>query len=170
MISPFPPQFFILLGIDIFLGGSIVTVLFDKEFPNGLPYIFDFGALTGFVQLLIVPGYLANYPVETQFYYSVAFATFAVIGIVACSLYETFRRKPLIGGSIAIVATLPSILALLFFSSAWLNGAQVPLPLLPLLSWPVVWGAFIGASALVSVAMVVIVRGKKNQKLSAEKL
>ncbi len=163
MISPFPPQFLILLGIDIFLGCSILVVLFDEEFPNGLPYILDFGALIGFVQLLIVPGYLGNYPIEMQFYYSVAFATLAVLSVVGCSLYVLVRRKIMMGGTIAIVGALPSALALLYFSSAWTNGVQVPTPTLPLFPWPVVWGAFIAASAIILVAMLVVIRGNRGK-------
>jgi hypothetical protein len=163
VIPPFPAQFLILLGIDIFLGSSIVVVLFDEEFPNGLPYILDFGALVGFVQLVMVPGYLESYPTEMQFYYSAAFATVAVLSVIACCLYVTFRHRLLVAGTIAIAAAIPSVLSLLYFASAWLNGTQVPLPTFPRFPWPVVWAAFILASAIILVAMAVVVRGNRNK-------
>jgi hypothetical protein len=161
MTPPFPPQFFILLGIDVFLGGSILVVLFDKEFPNGLPYILDFGALIGFVQLLIVPGYLSDFPTQIQFYYSIAFATMAVLSLVGCSLYVIVRHKTFVGGILTVSGALPSTLALLYFGSAWVNNTQVPISVIPLMPWPVIWGAFLGASALVLVAMAVMVRGDR---------
>jgi hypothetical protein len=162
MISPFPPQFFILLGIDIFLGGSILVVVFDKDFPAGLPYILDFGSLIGFAELLLVPGYLQSYPIEMQFYYSVAMSILAVLSIFGCSLYALLRHRPLVAGTITIAGTIPAILGLAYFASAWLNGENVPLPAFPVLPWPVVWAVFLVGSAILLVAMVTIIRTSRK--------
>ena len=162
MISPFPPQFFILLSIDIFLGCSILVVVFDKDFPVGLPYILDFGALIGFAELLLVPNYLQGYPIEMQFYYSVAMSILAVLSVLGCSLYAFFRHKPLIAGTITIAGTIPSALGLGYFASAWLNGEKVPLLTFPVMPWPVVWAAFLVASAIILAAMVTIIRSSRE--------
>jgi len=161
MLPPFPPQFFVLLGIDIFLGGSIATIAFDENFPTGLPYMLDFGALAGFIQLVIGPGYISGYPAEMQFYYCAAFAVIAVVTVLGCNLYVLFiRGRKVVGSILAVGATVPSFLATLFFVSAYVNGAYVTFPILPLLPWEVVWGAFIGASALIAMATVVVYHGK----------
>jgi len=165
MSPPFPPQFFILLGIDILLGGSVMTVLFDEHYPAGLPYILDFGALVGFIQLVLVPGYLTGYPPEVQFYYSMAYAVVAITAVLCSNLYVAIiRGKRAIGAVFSIAATLPSLLAAIYFASAFVSDESVTLPVLPLLPWPVVWGAFIGASALIMLAMVATTYGKTIRK------
>lgn len=164
-VPPFPPQFFILLGVDIFLGGSVVAVVFDEHFPTGLPYVLDFAALVGLVQLALTPQYLTGYPVEMQFYYSVAYAVAANLAIVGCNLYVTFvRGRWMAGGAFGVTATIPSALATPFFISAYVNDAVVPLPTFPLLPWAFVWGAFFGASALIVAAVVAVNRGKRSGK------
>jgi hypothetical protein len=161
MQPPFPPQFFVLLGIDIFLGGSIATVAFDENFPAGLPYILDFGALAGFIQLVIGPSYISGYPPEMQFYYCAAFTVIAVVSVLACNLFVILiRGRKVIGGVLAVGATMPSILATFYFISAYVNGAYVTLPIMPMLPWELVWGAFLGASALIALATVAVYRGK----------
>jgi hypothetical protein len=71
------------------------------------------------------------------------------------------RHKTFAGGILAVSGALPSTLALLYFASAWVNNTQVPISVIPLMPWPVIWGAFLGASALVLVAMAVMVRGNR---------
>jgi len=164
MPPPFPPQFFILLGVDIFLGGSIVTIVFDENFPNGLPYVLDFAALVGLIQLALTPQYLAGYPVEMQFYYSVVYTLTANLAIAGSNLYLVLvRGRRVEGGAFAVAATVPSILATPFFISAYVNNVVVPLPTIPLLPWAFVWGAFFGASALIIAAMVTITRARQRK-------
>ena len=163
MSPPFPPQFFILLGVDIFLGGSIVAVVFDEDFPTGLPYVLDFSALVGLIQLVLTPQYLTGYPVEVQFYYSVVYAVTANLAILGSNLYLVLvRGRWVAGGAFAVAATVPSVLGTPFFISAYVNDVIVPLPTIPLLPWAFVWGAFFGASALIVGAMVVFTRARRR--------
>ena len=162
MTVPFPPQFFILLGIDVFLGEAILTVMFDEHFPTGLPYILEASALLGFVQLVLGPQYLTGYPTEVQFYYCMAYAIIAVASVLASNLYLAFvRGRMRLGGFFAIAGSIPSCLFLAFFASAFVNGVSVPLPLLPLMPLSVIYAAFFGATIIIIVAMVIIVRGKR---------
>jgi len=168
-VPPFPPQFFILLGVDLFLGGSVVTVVFDEHFPTGLPYVLDFAALVGLVQLALTPQYLTGYPVEMQFYYSAVYAVAANLAMVGCNLYLTLvRGRWMAGGAFAVTATIPSVLATPFFISAYVSDVVVPLPTIPLLPWAFVWGAFFGASALIVVAMVAVNKGQRKGQLRPE--
>lgn len=164
MTQPFfPPQFFILLGIDIFLGGSIVTVTFDDHFPTGLPYVMDIGAAVGFLQLVMIPQYLTGFPTVMEFYYSSAYAVIAVLAVLGSNLYLLFvRRKTMLAGVFAIAATLPSILVVAYFISAYTSSVTVSLPILPFLGWTAVWGAFVGASAILVIAMVIIRMGRRG--------
>lgn len=168
-VPPFPPQFFILLGVDVFLGGSIVTVVFDENFPTGLPYVLDLLALVGLVELALTPQYLTGYPVEVQFYYSVVYATTANLALLGCNLYLVLvRGQWMKGGAFAVAATLPSVIATPFFVSAYVNNVVVPLPTIPLLPWAFVWGAFFGASALIVAAMAVFTRSRRSLPSPAE--
>jgi hypothetical protein len=163
MIPVFPPQFFILLGIDIFLGGSIGTILFDTNFPTGLPYIMEFAALAGFGQLLLDPQYLSGYPEEIQFYYSAAFLTLALFSVLTVNTYVVLVKGNRVAGAfLAIMVTLPSVLSSIYFVSAYINNIAVGLPLFPIVPWTIVWLAFFAASAFIFVAMVFLVRGRRR--------
>jgi hypothetical protein len=175
MMPPFPPQFFILLGIDVFLGGSVATVIFDEDFPTGFPYILDFAALVGFIQLMTTPQYLTGFPEQEQFYYCVAYAIIADLAVMGSNLYVALvRKKWIVGGALAVAATIPAGIATPYFMSAFVEGVSVPLPTIPLLPWPVVWGAFFAASALIAMATVAVSlrkrQGMRSPKSSSEKL
>ena len=117
----------------------------------------DFGALVGFIQLLLVPQYLTGYPEEMQFYYCVSYTVVAVMAIAGLNLYVVLvRHERKIGMVFAGAATLPAFLCTVFFVSALLNGIPVSMPTIPLLPWPVVWGAFIGASGLMLAGMAAV--------------
>jgi hypothetical protein len=165
MTPVFPPQFFILLGIDVFLGGSIGTILFDNDFPTGVPYIMEFAALAGFGQLILDPQYLSGYPDDIQFYYSTSFLVVALVSVLAANTYVVLvKGNRLVGGFLAIMVTLPSILSSIYFVSAYINNIVVGLPLFPIVPWIIVWVAFFTASLFIFLAMVFLVRGRRTTK------
>ncbi|MDH5782729.1 MAG: hypothetical protein OEZ35_03585, partial [Candidatus Bathyarchaeota archaeon] len=53
------PEFFALLGVNVFLAISLLTCLLDKYFPGSIPYMYQLAALTGFGQLLISKEFLS---------------------------------------------------------------------------------------------------------------
>ena len=169
MVEPFPPQFFLLLGIDFFLGASVVTIMFDEHFPDGLPYILDLGAIVGFTELVLGPGYLNGFLSDLQFYYSAGFATIASLSILGANLYLVFRKERyLLSGVFAIAATIPSFLAMLYFESSYVNGIQVGLPLIPVVSWSVVYVMFFVAAAILVIAMILTVLGKRESSTQTQ--
>ncbi len=87
MVVAFAPQFFLLIGIDVFLGGSILTVLLDKYFPTGLPYILDIGSLIGFAELLIGPQFMSR-----LFFYA---AILLLLWLSRAFCFEHYRTEPL---------------------------------------------------------------------------
>ena len=159
LVPPFPAQFFILLGIDIFLGEGILTVLLDEHFPTGLPYVLEASALFGFVQLVLSSNYLSGYPAELQYYYCMAYAIIAAASVLATNAYLAFvRDEHILGGWFAIAGSAPAVLSLAFFASAYVNDVVVPLPLLPLMPLSVIYVAFFAATVLIVAAMVIIAR------------
>lgn len=51
---------------------------------------------------------------------------------------------------------------MVFFVSAYANDVTVSLPTIPLLPWPIIRGAFFGASGLIALAMVAVTYGKRR--------
>lgn len=135
----FAPQFFLVLGVDVFLGGSIVTALLDRYFPAPLPYIFDAAAIVGLAQLLMGRMTPAMSPVAT-FYLDFGFALVAVLSALGAGLYLAFlggRRR--LGGLVGGLLALPAGAVVLYFAAAYVQGTSPALPWTPVVPlWAVV--------------------------------
>lgn len=132
MASGFAPEFLILVGIDVFLGASILTVLLDKHFPGALPFVLEGGALIGFAELLAGATFLASFSLVLRFYYSFAFALIAVLTLFATNLYLLLlRKRPFESAVLGVFGTIPAGLGMLYFTSAFVNGMSLSLPLVP---------------------------------------
>ena len=162
MASGFAPEFLILAGIDIFLGSSILTVLLDRHFPGPLPYILEGGALVGFAELIAGPAFLTSFSIELQFYYSFIFAMLSVLTLLATNLYLLFmRRRPFESGLLAICGTIPAGLGILYFTSAFVNGVTLSLPLVPAVPIQGVYAMFGLSVALIAFSLVVFGRNRR---------
>lgn len=155
MASGFAPEFLILLGIDIFLGASILTVLLDKHFPTPLPYVLEGASLIGFAELMAGPTFLNSFSQELQFYYSFAYAMISVLTLFATNLYLLFlRRRPFESAVLGICGTVPAGLGILYFTSAFVNGLTLSLPLVPVIPIEGVYAMFGLSIALVVFSLV----------------
>lgn len=162
MTSGFAPEFLILLGVDIFLGASILTVLLDKHFPPALPYIMDAGALIGFGELVSGPSFIGSFSNELQFYYSFAYALISVLTLFAINLYLLFlSRRPFESAVVGVFATIPSGLGILYFTSAFVNGSTVSLPIVPVIPIEGVYALFGISVALIIFSLVMFGRHPK---------
>jgi hypothetical protein len=162
MASGFAPEFLILAGIDIFLGSSILTVLLDRHFPGPLPYILEGGALVGFAELIAGPAFLTSFSIELQFYYSFIFAMISVLTLMAINLYLLFmRRRPFESGLLAICGTIPAGLGVFYFTSAFVNGMTLSLPLTPAIPIQEVYAMFGLSVALIAFSLAVFGRSRR---------
>jgi hypothetical protein len=169
VVEPFPPQFFLLLGIDFFLGASIVTIMFDEHFPDGLPYILNLGAFVGLAELALGHGYFSGLSPDLQFYYSAGFATIAFLSILGANLYFVFKKEKYILSCVfAIATTVPSFLAMLYFEGSYVNGIKVGLPLMPVVSWSEVYAMFFAAVMILAVAMILMILRKRESPTQAQ--
>lgn len=160
MASGFAPEFLILVGIDIFLGASILTVLLDRHFPTALPYILEGAALVGFGELMAGPTFLDSFSPALQFYYSFTFALLSVLTLVATNLYLLFvRRRPFESALLGICGTIPAGLGILYFTSAFVNGMTVSLPAVPKVPIVGIYVMFGLSLALVVFSLIVFGRG-----------
>lgn len=161
-IAIFPAQFFLLLGIDFFLAGSIATIIFEERFPKAIPYILIIGSFVGFSQLLIGPEYLDEMGDAIQFYYCVCFALIALASLIGLNLYLFLGQPDPTKKSVMVESVLfgtalpvPATASLLFFASAYVNDRVIALPYLPVLPIAIVYIAVVGSMVIFCAVLVI---------------
>jgi len=160
-IAVFPAQFFLLLGVDYFLAGSIATIVFEERFPKAIPYILIMGSFVGFSQLLIGPEYLDEMGDAIQFYYCACFTLVALASLIGLNLYLFFgqpdpTKKSVMVQSILFSTALPvpASAGFLYFASAYVNDKVVTLPFLPVVPIAIVYIAVLGSMAVFCAVLV----------------
>jgi len=155
MTEAFAPEFFLLLGVDTFLGASIVAIFLDKHFPSPLPYVFEVAAFVGFGELVIGPTSLNGFSTTLQFYYSFTFSVIAAAGLLATNLYLLLARgRPIESILVAAAATVPCFLANVYFASAYVNGVAVELPVFPIVPLNMVYVLVLASTGILLAMMV----------------
>ena len=166
MASGFAPEFLILIGVDVFLGASVLTVLLDDHFPNALPYVLELSALAGFAELASGASYLPQLSSSLQFYYSFTYATISVMTLVALNLYLLLlRRRRFESAIFGVFATVPSALVVMYFTSAFVNDLLVTLPYVPVVSIDDVYAMFAACALLIGLCLFVF--GRKFSEVRA---
>jgi hypothetical protein len=145
MASPLQPEFFALLGIDLFLAISLLTCLLDRHFPWQLPYVYQLAALAGFGQLLVSREFMAVFGEYMRFWYSLLYLIVALANIIAVNMYLGIIKKLLNYAKIfAFSVTFPALSITAFFLSNYAEVAVHPLLMTPQMSWE---ATFIGIVA-----------------------
>jgi len=151
MPSPLQPEFFALLGIDLFLAISLLTCLLDKHFPWQLPYIYQLAALAGFGQLLVSREFMAFFGEYMRFWYSLLYLIVALANIIAVNIYLGIMKKLLNYAKVfMLTVTFPTLLLAVFFLSNYAEVAVHPLIMTPHMSWE---ATFIGIVAFDTVVV-----------------
>jgi hypothetical protein len=129
---PLQPEFFTLLGIDLFLALSLLTCLQDEKFPWALPYLYQLAALTGFGHMLISRSFLSSFSQYMRFWYSVAYLTIALGNIAALNLYLMMIKKLIrVAQVYLLLVTTPALAFSTLFLSSYAEIATHPLIILP---------------------------------------
>jgi len=162
MPSPLQPEFFALLGIDLFLAISLLTCLLDRHFPWQLPYIYQLAALAGFGQLLVSREFMAFFGEYMRFWYSLLYLIVALANIIAVNIYLGIMKKLLNYAKVfMLTVTFPTLALAVFFLSNYAEVAVHPLIMTPQMSWE---ATFIGIVAfdtvVVGVGMYVFFKPK----------
>ncbi len=145
MPSPLQPEFFALLGIDLFLAISLLTCLLDRHFPWQLPYVYQLAALAGFGQLLVSREFMAFFGEYMRFWYSLLYLIVALANIIAVNMYLGIMKKLLNYAKVFMFAvTFPAVALTAFFLSNYAEIAVHPLVMTPQMSWE---ATFIGIVA-----------------------
>jgi hypothetical protein len=145
MPSPLQPEFFALLGIDLFLAISLLTCLLDRHFPWQLPYIYQLAALAGFGQLLVSKEFFVFFGEYMRFWYSLLYLIVALANIIAVNAYLGIMKKLLNYAKVFMfTVTFPALTLAAFFLSNYAEVAVHPLVMTPQMSWE---ATFIGIVA-----------------------
>jgi hypothetical protein len=142
---PLQPEFFILLGVDLFLAISLLACLLDRHFPWQLPYLYQVAALAGFGQLIVSREFMQLFDEYMRFWYSVIYLVVALANIVALNVYLGYLKKLLTYAKVVMLTvTIPALSITAFFLSNYAELALHPLLITPPMSWE---GTFIGIVA-----------------------
>jgi hypothetical protein len=136
MAAPIQPEFFLLLGIDLFLATSLLSCLLDKHLPWQLPYLYQVVSLAGFGQLLVANAFMAIFGDYTRFWFSILYLTIALANIIALNAYLGIVKKMLFHAKVFTLAvSFPSFALALFFLTSYFTGATHPIAIFPEVSW-----------------------------------
>jgi hypothetical protein len=151
MSLPLQPEFFALIGIDLFLAMSLLTCLLDRHFPWQLPYIYQLAALAGFGHLLVSREFMLSFGEYMRFWYSLLYLVVALANIVAVNVYLGMVKKLLNYAKIFMAAvTFPALTLAVFFLSNYSEVAVHPLVMVPQMGWE---ATFVGIVAFDTVVV-----------------
>ncbi len=150
MPPPLQPEFFVLLGLDLFLAISLITCLLDKHFPWQLPYLYQVAALAGFGQLIVSSEFMSLFGDYMRFWYSFLYLIVALANIVAVNIYLGLIKKLLNYAKVFMFAvTFPVLSLTALFMSNYAQVAIHPLLMIPQISWETTFIGIVAFDTLV---------------------
>ena len=145
MAAPLQPEFFLLLGIDLFLATSLLSCLLDKHFPWQLPYLYQVASLAGFGQLIVAKEFMVMFGEYMRFWFSLLYLIIALANIVAINVYLGVIKKMLNYAKVfMLTVSFPSFAVVSFFLASYSGVASHPMVIFPQVSWE---ATFIGIVA-----------------------
>jgi len=165
----FPPELFVLVGVNIFVLLSLLSSIFDKHFPAATPFVFHIAALAGFGQIWVNFMFLFNY-LEARFLCGMLYLLIGVVAVAKVNLYLAVNKR-LKNAAVAMLGafTIPSFSTFFFLASAYLNGLTVWTPPFPVVPFEAIYVVF--ALCLVILGLSIIIHFKPSilVKLSIRK-
>jgi hypothetical protein len=136
MAAPLQPEFFLLLGIDLFLATSLLSCLLDKHFPWQLPYLYQVASLAGFGQLIVAKAFMVTFGDYTRFWFSLFYVIIALANIVAINVYLGVIKKMISYAKVFMfTVSFPSFAVVSFFLASYSAGVSQPMLIFPQVSW-----------------------------------
>jgi hypothetical protein len=123
------PEFFALVGINLFLLLSLLTCLLDNHLPKAIPYFYQIAALAGSGYMLIIKDYLIVLGEYMRFWYCFFYFGLALVNIVAVNVYLGIVKKLLNYARVfMLTVTLPVLsLAVLLLLNYAENAVNPPM-------------------------------------------
>jgi hypothetical protein len=126
------PEFFVLLGISIFLAVSVISALLDRHLPSILQYLFQGAAGAGLGELLLSQGLSS----PTRVWAGIVYLAFALSSLVALNIrLAIVRREMNIASILSQMMTVPVVMISALFLSSFLgNGGDLVFSLASILT------------------------------------
>jgi len=113
------PEFFVLLGIVIFLGMSLLSALLDDSLPSRLQYLFQIAAMVGLGELLTSQGFVNL----TRFWVGVVYLASALSSVVGLNVYLWVpRRRMDMASTFSETVTVPILMISAVFIYSFLGN------------------------------------------------
>lgn len=162
MSSPLQPEFFTLVGIDLFLALSLLTCLLDKHFPWQLPYIYQLAALAGFGQLIISREFMVLFGEYTRFWNCLMYLLVALANIIAVNVYLGIAKKLLNHAKVFMfTVTFPTLFLTVFFVSDYSKVTVHSMDMIPQMSLkPLLWGLVVFCAFVAGLMVYVFSKSK----------
>ena len=119
------PEFFVLLGIVIFISMSLLSAFLVDDLPSRLQYLFQIAAMVGLGELLISQGFVDL----TRFWLSLVYLASALSSVVGLNAYlGVVRRRMDMASTFSGTITVPTVMiSAVFVSSSLGSGGEVSL-------------------------------------------
>ncbi len=113
------PEFFVLLGISIFLAVSVISALLDRHLPSILQYMFQGAAGAGLGELLLSQGLSG----PTRVWAGIVYLAFALSSLVGVNIRLAIVRRGMnIASIFSQMMTVPIVMISALFLSSFLVG------------------------------------------------
>ena len=117
------PEFFVFLGIVIFLAMSLLSALLDDDVPSHLQYFFQIAAIAGLGELLMSQGFIT----VTRTWVGIAYLASALSSVVGLNVYLWVpRRKMDMASTFSETVTVPILMISAVFIYSFIgDGGEV---------------------------------------------
>ena len=121
------PEFFTLLGIEIFAAMSLVSVLIDRDIPSSAQWLFQGAAGLGLGQLVVTEGFGTSSVIDaSRFWISIFYLTLALCSVAGLNVYlAVVRRKTAIASVFSGTITTPTVGVSILSVSSYVSGVDV---------------------------------------------
>ena len=113
------PEFFVFLGIVIFLAMSLLSALLDRDLPSRLQYFFQIAGIVGLGELLTSQGFVNL----TRFWVGVVYLASALSSVVGLNVYLWVpRRRMDMASTFSETVTVPILMISAVFIYSFLGN------------------------------------------------
>ena len=148
------PELLILYALDMFLVLSIITVLFDSNFPLAVPYFFQLLSIAGTGHIYVSRVFDEMFTLDSRFWYSFFYLDAMILCAFAMSAYLMFLKKSMSKGLMFLGGfSLPSACFGFYIVSFYNDYPSVPR------IFSVLNGNWIGVMMLAS--LMILIKGTK---------
>jgi hypothetical protein len=121
------PEFLTLLGIEVFVAMSLVSVLLDRDISSSAQWLFQGAAGMGLGQLVVTEGFGTSSVIDaSRFWISIFYLTLSVCSVAGTNVYlAVVRRKTAIASAFSGTITTPTVSVSVLVVSSYLSGIDV---------------------------------------------